>query len=330
MQWLRQGEFLVDGTLHFTKQAFLSKSKFFEVIPSKLDSLHCIITGANSGIGFSTAEELAKHSSHLYLVCRNKQRGEEVVRQLQQKYQNSEIRLYLCDISCMRQVKQLVKQLVQDEVPINVLVHNAGCMIHEYKRTDEGYEMNFATNLLSVYYLTELLLPCLERYGPSRVGAHEKCFFLKVIVFGGMLTEPLVVDDMQAEQEKCFDGMKQYARNKRQQVALVEYWKHKYANKPISFVSMHPGWVDTPVVRQAMPSFYRTMNKRLRTPEQGADTIVWLASRYSHKEDSGEFFLDRLKQSKHLPLAHTYYTMKDMEKLDQHLRQYISSVDSEF
>lgn len=87
---------------------------------------------------------------------------------------NQRIFLYQCDMSSMKQVKQLAEQLILEKRPVNVLIHNAGCMVHQYQLTEEGFETNFATNLLSVYYLTELLLPVLNENGPSKV----RCFQL--------------------------------------------------------------------------------------------------------------------------------------------------------
>lgn len=145
-------------------------TQLLEAIPSNLESLHCIVTGANSGIGYATAETLAKSSCHLYLVCRHKERGEAAIAKLKQVSGNQHIYLYLCDMSCMSQVKKLANQLIEDKRPVNALIHNAGCMIHQYQLTKEGFETNFATNLLSVFYLTELLIPVLHANGPSRVG----------------------------------------------------------------------------------------------------------------------------------------------------------------
>jgi dehydrogenase/reductase SDR family protein 12 len=251
------------------------------------------------------------------LVCRNKERGEAAVEKLKATCGNQRIFLYQCDMSSMKQVKQLAEQLILEKRPVNVLIHNAGCMVHQYQLTEEGFETNFATNLLSVYYLTELLLPVLNENGPSKV---------IVVSSGGMLTEPLVIEDLQMKQE-TFDGMKQYARNKRQQVALVEYWSTKYVDFDVSFFSMHPGWVDTPVVQEAMPQFYKTMKSRLRTPEQGADTIVWLAtSPCLGKENSGNFFLDRTSVHKHLPLACTHYSKETVEKLYLSLKEMVASI----
>jgi dehydrogenase/reductase SDR family protein 12 len=101
------------------------------------------------------------------------------------------------------QLRDRVKQ-------IDILVHNAGCMIHEKKYTKDGIETNFATNTFTLFYFTRLLLPLLHK--ESRV---------ITVSSGGMLTQKLVTDDIYMDEDK-FDGTAQYARNKRQQICVTE------------------------------------------------------------------------------------------------------------
>jgi dehydrogenase/reductase SDR family protein 12 len=101
------------------------------------------------------------------------------------------------------QLRDRVKQ-------IDILVHNAGCMIHEKKYTKDGIESNFATNTFTLFYFTRLLLPLLHK--ESRV---------ITVSSGGMLTQKLVTDDIYMDEDK-FDGTAQYARNKRQQICVTE------------------------------------------------------------------------------------------------------------
>ena len=78
---------------------------------------------------------------------------------------------------------------------------------------------------------------------------------------GGMLTNKLDANDLQYE-KKSFDGTMVYAQNKRQQIVMTEKWSKKYPH--IQFTTMHPGWADTPAVRNAMPGFYNKMKDKLR------------------------------------------------------------------
>lgn len=98
-------------------------------------------------------------------------------------------------------------------------------------------------------------------------------------------------------------------RNKRQQVALCEEFARRYGTDGrVSFYSMHPGWTDTPGVRSSMPGFYAQLGGRMRTPAEGADTIVYLALQSASELQQGAFYLDRVPESKHLWLAGTAYS----------------------
>lgn len=96
-----------------------------------------------------------------------------------------------------------------------------------------------------------------------------------VVSSGGCLTQELITEDIYMTEED-FDGTVQYARNKRQQLCLVEEMAKLYP-KAGKFVTMHPGWSDTPGVSEAMPDFYAKMKDKLKTAEEGADTILYLS-----------------------------------------------------
>ncbi|XP_015234304.1 PREDICTED: dehydrogenase/reductase SDR family member 12-like isoform X2 [Cyprinodon variegatus] len=133
---------------------------------------------------------------------------------------------------------------------------------------------------------------------------HPSLNVLITVSSGGMLVQKLRTDDLQSE-KGYFDGVMVYAQNKRQQVVLTEHWAK--TNPVIHFSAMHPGWVDTPAVSTSMPQFHQMMGNRLRSVDQGADTVVWLAlSRAAARKRSGQFFQDRKPVPVHLPLAWTH------------------------
>lgn len=127
-----------------------------------------------------------------------------------------------------------------------------------------------------------------------------------------MLTEKLVTKDVFMENREKFDGTKQYARNKRQQVALMEYFTEKYPNKG-KFVSMHPGWADTAALRDAMPEFHAKMKDKLKSAEEGADTINYLSIAPIKELKGGEFYHDRKVADKHLTISFTTYDKKEVQ-----------------
>ena len=98
-----------------------------------------------------------------------------------------------------------------------------------------------------------------------------------VVASGGMYTEQLDVAALDPE-PATYDGTKAYARCKRAQVVLAEEWTRHLLGAGIAVNAMHPGWADTPGLWAALPGFSRIVGPLLRTPEEGVDTIAWLAA----------------------------------------------------
>ena len=109
---------------------------------------------------------------------------------------------------------------------------------------------------------------------------------------GGMYTQRLDLGLLDAGPE-AFDGVTAYAKAKRAQVVLNREWARRAAASGVTFHAMHPGWVDTPGIHESLPDFARVMGPLLRTPEQGADTMVWLAAAREPLTTNGQFWLDR-------------------------------------
>ena len=107
-----------------------------------------------------------------------------------------------------------------------------------------------------------------------------------------------VADELEAR-DGTYDGVVQYARTKRAQVVLNEIWPVRVRRKSVTFYCMHPGWADTPAVETSLPRFHRVMRPLLRTPEQGADTIIWLAMCERIAGETGRFWFDREPRRTH-------------------------------
>ncbi|XP_010530130.1 PREDICTED: dehydrogenase/reductase SDR family member 12 [Tarenaya hassleriana] len=307
------------GYLNFTKNGFVEHSKRFnpEDMQIQIDGKNCVVTGANSGIGYATAKGLASQGATVYMVCRNKERGEEALSKIQSSTGNKNLHLEVCDLSSVQEIKSFASRFASKDVPVHVLVNNAGLLENKRITTPEGYELNFAVNVLGTYTMTELMLPLLEKAAPDA----------KVITVssGGMYTSPLTTD-LQFSEER-FNGVEQYARNKRLQVALTEKWAEKYKNKGIGFYSMHPGWAETPGVANSLPSFNQSFSGKLRTSEEGADTIVWLALQPKEKLVEGAFYFDRAEAPKHLKFAGTSKSHSLIDSITGTLHS-VASLDS--
>ncbi|KAK5613239.1 Dehydrogenase/reductase SDR member 12 [Crenichthys baileyi] len=289
----------------YTKSGYEAAAKHFA--PADLDvnlsGRSFMVTGANSGIGKATAQEIAKRGGTVHMICRNKGRAETAKDEIVAQSKNQNVHVHIVDMSSARQVWEFAQNFSQNN-ELHVLINNAGCMVNQRELTEEGLEKNFATNTLGTYILTTALIPAMKKMDDPRV---------ITVSSGGMLTQKLNVDDLQLE-KGTFDGTMAYAQNKRQQVILTERWASQH--KEIHFSSMHPGWADTPAVQLSMPSFHAKMQSKLRTEAMGADTVVWLAvSAAAIKQPSGLFFQDRKPVATHLPLASTRSSPQEEEKL---------------
>jgi NAD(P)-dependent dehydrogenase (short-subunit alcohol dehydrogenase family) len=243
-----------------------------------------VITGANSGIGRATATALAHRGATVVLACRREDRGLAARDVIRRETGNADVELELVDLSSLDSVHAASSRLAERFDAIHILVNNAGVMLHERKLSPDGVEMNFATNVLGPFALTNLLVPRLAAADHARI-VH--------VTSGGMYTQKLDVDDLQSTRLDPFDGVVAYAQNKRAQVLLNETWAQKLGAHGVTSHAMHPGWAATPNVATSLPRFNKVMGPILRDWNQGADTIVWLCCAPQLDELTGLLFFDR-------------------------------------
>ena len=246
----------------------------------------CVVTGANSGIGRAAATALAVRGAEVWLLCRDRGRGEEAVASIRKATGNRRVHLAVVDVSRLAAVRAFAEGFAPARV--DVLIHNAGVLPATRQESPEGLELTLATNVIGPFLLTHLLQAKLAAATGARV---------IFVSSGGMYAQRLSLDDLQWT-ERQFDGVSAYAQTKRMQVILTELLARRWARARIAVHAMHPGWADTPSVRSSIPRFWQLMRKRLRTPEEGADTIVWLA--VAPALPSGRFWFDRAPQPTHL------------------------------
>lgn len=244
----------------------------------------CVITGANSGLGKAASMRLAELGADVYMLCRNAQLGQEARDEIVEKTGSTSVIVDIVDMSSQQQIREYVKAFHQKSGQMDVLINNAGVLLNDRRESEDGIEMTFAVNTLGYFLLTNLSLPLLRQSSHARIIN---------VSSGGMYTTKIHVDDLQFLQ-RPYNGMKAYAETKRAEVILTEIWARKLANTNIFVSAMHPGWADTKAVKNSLPLFRTITRPLLRTPEQGADTIIWLAINPSLEHaDSGKFWFDR-------------------------------------
>jgi len=254
-----------------------------------------LITGATSGLGLAAAEGFAGLGARVLLVSRNRERGERARSTVAERSGSELVELGICDLGELASVRRFARGLLEREPRLDVLVNNAGVLLGERRLSSEGIELTFATNVLGPFLLTNMLIPLLARSPSGRIIN---------VSSGGMYTQRLHVDDLQMS-EGAFDGTVAYARTKRAQVVLTELWAERLAGTSISVHSMHPGWADTPGLKESLPAFYRATRPLLRSAAEGADTIVWLGAAPAKLIGSGGFWQDRRRRPVHrVPWTH--------------------------
>ena len=150
----------------------------------------CIVTGANSGLGFATSVHLAELGASVIMVARDPARGQSAVREVVDRTGNPSVRLEIVDLSSLEAVRGFADRFLEQEDRLDVLINNAGVLLPERQLSADRFELSFATNVLGPFLLTNLLMPLLARSSPARI---------IFVSSGGMYTQKLDVDDLQSE-----------------------------------------------------------------------------------------------------------------------------------
>lgn len=255
--------------------------------PDALRGRTALVTGGAGGLGLAIAAGLAGLGAAVHLVVRDADRGERAAAGIRADLPGATVSAVRCDVADLDDIARVAPTLAERRP--DLLVHNAGVLPAERSCTPQGHESAFATHVLGPHLLTALLLPALRESGDARV---------VLVSSGGAYTARLDLTDPQSEQG-VYRGGAAYARTKRMQVALAQEWGRLLAGTGVTAHAVHPGWVETPGLARSMPRFRMLLAPVLRTPEQGADTVVWLAAAPAAAVGSGRFWHDRTARPGH-------------------------------
>jgi len=236
----------------------------------------CVVTGATSGIGLAAAGALAERGARLALVCRSPERGAAAVAAIRARAPGAEVALHLADLASLASIRRVAPEILAQHSRIDVLLNNAGVFQLRRRTTVDGFESMFGVNHLAYFLLTNLLLDRLRASPGSRIvsvasDAHK---------FGG----PLDFDDLQAERR--FRPMAAYGRSKLCNILWTRELArrlggHSPGSGAVTANCCHPGAVATRL-GQTDAAWTRALVRLLGlfflTPEQGARTVVFLAS----------------------------------------------------
>jgi NAD(P)-dependent dehydrogenase (short-subunit alcohol dehydrogenase family) len=235
----------------------------------------CLVTGASSGIGKEIARGLARQGDRVLLGCRNGERGEAARRDIVRTTGNQAVELLIVDVSSQASLREAAQSLPTSRPELHVLVNNAGIWSRDRRESEDGIELTWATNMLGYFLLTDLMLDRIRASAPARI-----------VNVGSELAGGLDLEDVEFKRRR-YDGTAAYSQSKQANRMFTWALDRRLPGSGVTANAMHPGAVDTKLLRQAFG------NVRARTPEEGADTAVWLASSPEVDGLSGRWWTDR-------------------------------------
>jgi len=258
----------------------------------------CLVTGASSGIGKATALGLARMGATVVMVCRDADKGQAALAEIRQKSGNNSIDLIVADLSSQAAIRSLASEYRSKYQHLHVLVNNAGVYYTKRHVTVDGLEAMFTVNYLARFLLTNLLLDIIKSSAPARIINVAGAYHAKGVIN---------FDDLQGERD--FAGQRANHQSKLADVLFTYELARRLEGTGVTVNCLHPGMVATSLVDKdkAFPVFFKYLYKMskplMKSPAQGAETTLDLATSPEVKGITGQYFVNK-KKSPSSPESH--------------------------
>jgi NAD(P)-dependent dehydrogenase (short-subunit alcohol dehydrogenase family) len=244
----------------------------------------CLVTGATSGIGLATVRGLARRGARVLLVARNERKCTRVLRELKDETGNEELECFLANLSLKAEIEQLASKVHQATPKLDVLVNDAGAVYMRRRLNADGIERTFALNHLAYFHLTLRLLDLLRNADRGRI-----------INLTSAMHATGELDFKNLQLEKGYGGLKAYRRSKLANLLFTYELARRLEGTMITVNAVHPGFVATNIganntsLYQLAKPFLRLIAK---SPEEGAETVIYLAASPEVAGVTGAYFID--------------------------------------
>lgn len=263
-----------------------------ELFQRNLRGRRVIVTGANSGIGFVTAKQLAKQGASVTLACRNETEGQARADRIRSEAPEADVEVRRLDLGNLDSVRSFAAGYLADHDSLHILINNAGIMNTPHAKTVDGFETQIGVNHLGHFLLTELLLDTLKKSAPSRIVVVSSCYHDKAMGREGTVD----LDDLHFDNRK-YDGWSSYAQSKLANVLHARDLATRLTGTGVTAVSVHPGWVRTRLIRNSMPLWMQDYVMRpvmsmmgMVEPWEGAQTSLYAALAPEVEEHPGAYY----------------------------------------
>ncbi len=245
----------------------------------------CVITGANSGIGFETAKALAKKGAYIVMVCRNEDKAIKAKNQILETFPDAGIAIVLCDFSIQKEIRSAADEITSRYKKIDVLINNHGFIASERNETVDGLEETFAVNHIGYFLFTHLLLDNIKAAKKGRIvnvasGAHRAGEF--------------DTDNLQLEEN--FSPMKAYGNSKLFNILFTKELAERLKDSDVTANCLHPGVVGSNFGQSGelhISLFYKLFGVFMTSNKKGAETTVYLASSDEVENANGAYFKNK-------------------------------------
>ncbi|CAK8684003.1 unnamed protein product [Clavelina lepadiformis] len=270
-----------------------SASKGWVRCDVKLNGKTVVITGANQGVGYETALDVAGRGARVIMACRRTDAGEEAKSNILKQLPDADVSVRKLDLASFASIREFARGINESESRLDVLVNNAGIMGCPQWKTEDGFEMQMGTNHIGHFLLTELLLELIKKSAPSRI-----------VIVSSMAHKTGKMNWKDMMHEKNYSPMDVYAQTKLANIYHCLELSRKLAGTGVTCYSLHPGLVLTSLADHAkrgegyscclrccgaclLPCLERTV---YISPKEGAQTSIYCAIAPELHEVSGKYY----------------------------------------
>lgn len=270
---------------------------------NNLNKKICLITGATSGIGKVTAQELANQGATVVINGRNLEKCQNTINYIKKITGNTKVDFILADLSSQNEVRKLADQFKNQYNKLDILINNAGVILGDRQDSVDKIEMTFAINHLSYYLLTNLLLNTIKTSAPSRI-----------INVSSAIHSWASINFEDIESKKGYNGMNAYSQSKLANILFTYELARKLGKSEVTVNTMHPGLVATNLGANMNGQDGKSWRSFIQTgisPEEGAQTILYLATSPKVENITGKYF----ENKKAIPSSKESYDIEVAKKL---------------